>query len=73
MLLDELINKDITYSPAGKFEETRFEKIHNVIFNDSNLASILVAQEIAALIKQRELEKKPCILEIGRASCRERV
>jgi len=68
MLLDELINKDITYSPAGKFEETRFEKIHNVIFNDSNLASILVAQEIAALIKQRELEKKSCILGLATGS-----
>jgi hypothetical protein len=27
------INKNITYKAPGKFEETRFEKIHNVIFN----------------------------------------
>jgi len=38
---------DIRYNEAGKFEETRFEKIHNVIFNTSQEASIAVAQEIA--------------------------
>jgi len=68
MLLNELINKDISYSPAGKFEETRFEKIHNVIFDDSNLASIIVAQEIAALIKQKQIKNKPCVLGLATGS-----
>jgi len=68
MKLNDLINKEISYSPAGKFEETRFEKIHNVIFDDSNLASILVAQEIATLIKQKHLENKPCILGLATGS-----
>jgi len=68
MLLDELINKKISYSPPGKFEETRFEKIHNVIFDDSNLASILVAQEIAELIKQKQLENKTCVLGLATGS-----
>jgi len=68
MLLNEIINKEISYSPPGKFEETRFEKIHNVIFDDSNLASILVAQEIATLIKQKQLENKPCVLGLATGS-----
>ena len=44
-------HKNIAYSKAGKFEETRFEKIHNVIFKESKEASILVDQEIAELIR----------------------
>jgi glucosamine-6-phosphate deaminase len=49
---------DISHKPIGQFEETRFEKIHNVIFQDSNEASIQVAHEIAALIKKRQGQKK---------------
>ena len=26
--------RTINYRPAGQFEDTRFEKIHNVIFSD---------------------------------------
>ena len=48
-----LETKILTHSPAGQFEETRFEKIHNVIFNGSNEASIMVAREIAALIRKK--------------------
>mgnify|MGYP000937069464 FL=1 len=32
--------KKLEYKEAGKFEETRFEKIHNVVFDNSNIASI---------------------------------
>ena len=47
MELDLTNYKIITHKEAGKFEETRFEKIHNVIFDSSHEASLLVAQEIA--------------------------
>ena len=60
--------KNITYSPAGKFEETRFEKIHNVIFGNSNEASIIVANEIAELIRDRALEHKNCVLGLATGS-----
>ena len=60
--------KNITYTKAGKFEETRFEKIHNVIFESSNEASILVAQEIAALIRAKELQNEPCVLGLATGS-----
>jgi glucosamine-6-phosphate deaminase len=59
---------NIAYSPAGKFEETRFEKIHNVIFDDSKQASIEVANEIAGLIKKKARENKQCILGLATGS-----
>ena len=40
----------IKYEPAGKFEETRFEKIHNISFQNATDASIIVAQEIVVLL-----------------------
>lgn len=61
-------HKNISYTKAGKFEETRFEKIHNVIFETSNEASILVAQEIASLIREKELLNKPCVLGLATGS-----
>lgn len=59
---------DITHKPIGQFEETRFEKIHNVIFEDSNEASIVVAHEIAALIKKRQGQKRNCVLGLATGS-----
>ena len=63
-----LNKRSITYSPAGKFEETRFEKIHNVIFSDSNEASIIVANEIAELIRDRASENENCVLGLATGS-----
>ncbi len=59
---------DITYKSPGKFEETRYEKIHNEIFQTSIEASIIVAQEIAQLIKSKQEENKPCILGLATGS-----
>ena len=61
-------HKNTAYTQAGKFEETRFEKIHNIIFKDSNEASILVAQEIADLVKEKESQNKPCVLGLATGS-----
>lgn len=58
----------IRYSPAGKFEETRFEKIHNVIFNDSKEASVVVAKEIAELIKNKSTNNETCVLGLATGS-----
>ncbi len=63
-----LNKKNITYNPAGKFEDTRFEKIHNVIFDNSNEASITVANEIAELIRKKEKENKFCVLGLATGS-----
>jgi glucosamine-6-phosphate deaminase len=60
--------KSIEYAKAGMFEETRFEKIHNVIFQSSHEASILVAQEIAALIRKKSDLNKLCVLGLATGS-----
>ena len=59
---------DISYESAGKFEETRFEKIHNKIFKNASEASLIVAQEIAQLIKSKQAENKACILGLATGS-----
>ena len=64
----EKTGRDISYNPVGQFEETRFEKIHNVIFNNSNKASIRVAEEIADLIREKETLGKTCVLGLATGS-----
>ncbi|WP_350285277.1 glucosamine-6-phosphate deaminase [uncultured Croceitalea sp.] len=59
---------DIAYRPVGQFEETRFEKIHNVIFDSSSKASILVAQEIAELVRKKQEKGLPCVLGLATGS-----
>ncbi|WP_442266627.1 glucosamine-6-phosphate deaminase [Tenacibaculum sp. ZS6-P6] len=60
--------QSLIYKPAGQFEETRFEKIHNIIFNDSIEASKVVAAEIAQLIKQKAEEGNMCVLGLATGS-----
>ena len=62
------IKPDISYKSPGKFEETRFEKIHNEIFKNSVEASKIVAQEIAQLIKSKQAKNKPCVLGLATGS-----
>ncbi|MGL2992823.1 glucosamine-6-phosphate deaminase [Flavobacterium sp. TSSA_36] len=67
----EIVSKPkspISYQPAGQFEDTRFEKIHNVIFKNASEASILVAQEIADLIRYKQEKHKKCVLGLATGS-----
>jgi len=57
----------ITYKPPGKFEDTRYEKIHNVIFNSTE-GSIIVAREIAALIIEKNKNNQKCVLGLATGS-----
>ncbi len=61
-------DQSILYKEPGKFEETRFEKIHNVIFNSSVEASVLVAKEIADLIKEKQKQGKSFVLGLATGS-----
>ncbi|MDP5199752.1 glucosamine-6-phosphate deaminase [Flavobacterium sp. DG2-3] len=63
-----MIKEDIGFREAGKFEETRYEKIHNVIFESSQEASLLVAQEIANLIQRKNELNEPCVLGLATGS-----
>ncbi len=48
--------------------EKRFENINTVVFEDSISASKAVAQEIAALIRVKQVQKQPCILGLATGS-----
>ncbi len=63
-----MIKEDIGFREAGKFEETRYEKIHNVIFESSEEASFLIAQEIANLIQRKNELNEPCVLGLATGS-----
>ncbi|AXT57910.1 glucosamine-6-phosphate deaminase [Aquimarina sp. AD1] len=60
--------KEIKFRQVGKFEDTKFEKIHNEIFQDSSYASKLAALEISDLIKQKQKEGKSCVLGLATGS-----
>ena len=63
-----LYQKETAYQPVGQFEDNRFEKIHNVIYKSSDKASILVAEEIASLIKEKQNKKENCVLGLATGS-----
>lgn len=54
-------------------EQKEIEKIPTKIFKTSEEASVFVANEIAALIKIRQLEGKPCVLGLATGSTPTRV
>ena len=49
---------NINYRSPGALEETRFEKIHSVIFDDSRNTSLVIAQEISSLIRNKQEKTK---------------
>lgn len=58
----------IEFTEPGTFEETRFERIHNVIFDNSEIASKMIAKEIADLIKHKQANNKNCVLGLATGS-----
>ena len=59
---------ELAYKKPGSTQETRLEKIHNVIFDNSKSGSIAVAREIADLIKYKQTKKQKCILGLATGS-----
>ena len=64
----ELAEHTIDFKEIGKFEETRFEKLYNVIFETSHKASAIVAIEIATLIRDKEALGEKCVLGLATGS-----
>lgn len=58
----------LQYQKPGQFEETRYEKIHNVIFEDRDSASKEVAKEIAGLITENNRQGKKTVLGLATGS-----
>ncbi|WP_372802785.1 glucosamine-6-phosphate deaminase, partial [Lutibacter sp.] len=61
-------SKAITYDEPGKFENTRFEKIHNVIFSSAKEGSVKVAKEIRDLILDKQSKGEMCVLGLATGS-----
>ena len=59
---------DISYRVPGTFEEQRFEKLHNVVFDSPDQASKIVAAEIANIIKKKNSNAEKCILGLSTGS-----
>ena len=60
--------KRLVYKAPGSFEETRYEKLHNVICESPNEGSKLIAQEIASLINEKQKQNKMCVLGLATGS-----
>tara|TARA_B100001057_G_scaffold449909_1_gene491524 strand:+ start:1128 stop:3044 length:1917 start_codon:yes stop_codon:yes gene_type:complete len=58
----------ILYQFPGAFEEYRFEKLHNVTVDSSLTGSLAVADEIAALIRDKQARGLPCVLGLATGS-----
>ena len=61
-------SKAITYNEPGRFENTRFEKIHNVIFSSAKEGSVKVAKEIRDLILDKQSKGEMCVLGLATGS-----
>ena len=59
---------DISYRIPGTFEEQRFEKLHNIVFDSPEVASRVVAREIGDLIKNKSLIGEKCVLGLSTGS-----
>ena len=59
---------NINYKSPGALEETRFEKIHSVIFDDYKNGSFAIAKEISDLIRNKQKQNKNCVLGLATGS-----
>ena len=63
-----MVKNNLKYQSPGIDEETRFEKLHTVTFDNSNEASLLIAREICDLIKSKQEKKKNCVIGFATGS-----
>lgn len=58
----------LKHEMVGLYEEKRYEKIHTVVFNESDVASKSIALEIANLIRAKQQLGKTCVLGLATGS-----
>ena len=68
MMINESKLKLLKYKAPGSFEESRFEKLHNVIADNPNEGCIAIAHCIADLIINKQKENKNCVLGLATGS-----
>ena len=67
-MTDKLKKSLLQYKAPGIFEETRYEKLHNVTVKSSTEGSKLIANSIALLIKEKQAQNKMCVLGLATGS-----
>ena len=65
---DKMDNKNLKYQSPGINEETRFEKLHTVNFENSQEASSLIAREICDLVKSKQKKNESCVIGFATGS-----
>ena len=68
MMINQAKVSLLDYKAPGSFEETRFEKLHNVIVSNLHEGSVAIAQSIANLILQKQEKNQNCILGLATGS-----
>jgi len=58
----------LEYKAPGSFEETRYEKLHNVIVDSSSEGSLKIAHTIARLIIEKHDQDQMCVLGLATGS-----
>jgi glucosamine-6-phosphate deaminase len=67
-MIDQAKISLLDYKAPGSFEETRYEKLHNVIVGSSVEGSSAIAHCIANLILQKQKKNQYCILGLATGS-----
>ena len=67
-MIDQAKISLLDYKAPGSFEETRYEKLHNVIVGSSVEGSSAIAHCIANLILQKQKKNQHCILGLATGS-----
>ena len=67
-MIDSKKVKLLDYKAPGSFEETRYEKLHNVIVNTPLEGSVTIAHAIADLILEKQKQKQNCVLGLATGS-----
>tara|TARA_B100000575_G_scaffold150744_1_gene120196 strand:- start:14535 stop:16454 length:1920 start_codon:yes stop_codon:yes gene_type:complete len=65
--------KNLKFQSPGINEESRFEKLHTVTFDNSSIASVHIARELCDLIKSKQKKNKNCIVGFATGSSPTRV
>ena len=68
MMIDQAKVSLLDYKTPGSFEETRYEKLHNVIVGSSVEGSTAIAHCIANLILQKQKKNQHCVLGLATGS-----
>ncbi|MFY0650587.1 MAG: glucosamine-6-phosphate deaminase [Cyclobacteriaceae bacterium] len=62
------VSVDIAHQEVGRLELTRFEKMHVEVFESSAMASVVVAREMASLIRRKQSQGEQCVLGLATGS-----